>query len=309
MHAGGLEQIFGSSWVSCQPTYTWTNKATNQKKKRSRAQYTYFAVFARLGLVNTDDKSPYHRSHRSNIFLSFRPAHPHSPDPASDCCQPSVPHHGGPVRDGTGPSRGETGGRSRLGWWRRLEWGSECSGSETGRQRKLTAGRQRERERERARETEKNTHENATLFSIEMWPVFTRRRETLKERQRSTWHEEEEEKEKKGRPTKLYPTGRRRLLNNSHGRRSGSSVCSVTSPQLTYNSGVSVSGCLSRVDSLVQSVASRHRHRRRRRLRRPLFVCRTGKQFYPRALASSPPPRHVSLYTLVAVQPSCRDDR
>lgn len=56
------------------------------------------------------------------------------------------------------------------------------------------------REGESERETEKNTHENATLFSIEMWPVFTRRGETLKERQRSTWHEEEveEEAEKKG---------------------------------------------------------------------------------------------------------------
>lgn len=140
---------------------------------------------------------------------------------------------------GTGPSRGGTGGRSRLGWWRRLEWGSECSGSETGRERKLTAGRQRERERERASEregeTEKNTHENATLFSIEMWPVFTRRGETLKQRQRSTWHEGEEGKKRAPDKT-ITRGGRRRHLNNSHGRRGGSSVCSVTSPQLTYNS-------------------------------------------------------------------------
>lgn len=43
---------------------------------------------------------------------------------------------------GTGLSRGGTGGRSSLEWWRRLEWGSECSGSETGRERKLTPGRE-----------------------------------------------------------------------------------------------------------------------------------------------------------------------
>lgn len=76
---------------------------------------------------------------------------------------------------GTGPSRGGTGGRSRLGWWRRLEWGSECSGSETGRERKLTAGRQRERERARA--VEKHPGECDPLLHWDATRVYTPRRD------------------------------------------------------------------------------------------------------------------------------------
>lgn len=54
------------------------------------------------------------------MFLSYRPAHPHSPDPASDYCQPFVPHHGGPVRDGTGPS--EEGPEGGAAWDDDVDW-------------------------------------------------------------------------------------------------------------------------------------------------------------------------------------------